>query len=90
MRVTQHAQARTQQRGIPALMIDLLEQFGAKEKAGDGAVMLFFDKAARRQLKAYVGPLAGPVEEYLDVYAVVSSDDEVITVGHRLEHIRRH
>jgi len=90
MKLTQHAQARTQQRGIPALMIDLLEQFGAKEKARDGSVMLFFDKAARRQIKAYVGPLSRSIEEYMNVYAVVSCDDHVITVGHRLEHIRRH
>lgn len=40
MKVTQHAQARTHQRGIPTLMIDLLEQFGTKEKTGDGAVTL--------------------------------------------------
>lgn len=89
MKVTQHAQVRTQQRGIPPLMMDLLEQFGAQEKAGDGAVKLFFDKAARRQLKAYSGPLARSLEEYLDVYVVVSSDDTVVTVGHRLKHIQR-
>jgi hypothetical protein len=90
MKVTQHAQARAQQRCIPALMIDLLEQFGAKEAAGNGAVMLFFDKSAKRQLKAYAGPLARSIEEYLDVYLVVSSDDAVVTIGHRQEHIRRH
>ena len=90
MTLTHHAQTRSQKRSIPELLIDLLEQFGAKEKAGDGAVLLFFDKASRRHLRAYVGPLAPSIEEYLDVYAVVSSDDEVITVGHRIEHIRRH
>lgn len=90
MKLTQHAQVRTQQRGIPPLMIDLLEQFGTKEKASDGAVMLYFDKAARRHVKSYAGVLARFIEDFMDVYAVVSADDSVITVGHRYEHIRRH
>lgn len=91
MKTTQHARARSQQRSIPQLLIDLLGQFGIEEKAKDGAVILFFDKAARRKVKAYVGPtLACFLEEHLDVYVIVSSDDEVITVGHRLGHIRRH
>lgn len=88
--MTKHAQARTQQRGIPPLIIDLLEQFGAKEKAGDGAVMFFFDKAARRQVKAHAGSMARHLDDYLDIYAVVSSDASVITVGHRFERICRH
>lgn len=88
--MTQHAQVRSQQRGIPPLMIDLLEQFGTKEKAGDGASMLFFDKAARRRVQAHAGPLARFIDDYMDVYVVMSRDDAVITVGHRTESIRRH
>lgn len=90
MNMTKHAQARTQQRGIPPLMIDLLEQFGARQKAGDGSVKVFFDKAARRHVKAHVGGLARFVDDYMDVYAVLANDATVITVGHRLEHISRH
>ena len=36
MQVTQHAQVRAKQRGIPPLLIDLLLQFGTSERAGTG------------------------------------------------------
>jgi hypothetical protein len=88
--MTKHAQARCQQRGIPPLLIDLLLQFGATEDAGGGTCKLFFDKKARRKLRAYAGPVAPLLDQHLDVYAVVSSDDSLITVGHRSERIRRH
>jgi hypothetical protein len=41
-------------------------------------------------VKVYAGPLASLLEEHLDLYAVVAADSSVITVGHRLEKIRRH
>lgn len=88
--MTRHAQIRSQQRAIPGLLIDLLLQFGASERAGNGASKVFFDKAARRRVQAYAGPLASLLDEHLDLYAVVAADSSVITVGHRLEKIRRH
>lgn len=87
---TQHASIRSQQRGIPPLVLDLLLQFGCHEPAGGGASKVFFDKQGRRKVQAYAGSLAPLLNEHLDFYAVVSSNDQVITVGHRLERIRRH
>jgi len=89
MTLTDHASIRSQQRAIPQLVIDLLLQFGASESAGDGASKRFFDKAARRRVKAYAGPLSQALDEHLDLYAVVAPDDTIITVAHRLERIRR-
>lgn len=88
--MTKHAQIRSQQRGIPPVMVDLLLQFGVTESAGDGANKMFFDKSARRKVESYFGPLAPLINQHLDLYAVVGADDQVITVGHRLERIRRH
>lgn len=88
--LTHHAQTRSRQRAIPALLIDLLLQFGATEKAGGGTCKVFFDKAARRKVQTYAGPLAGMLEEHLDVYAVVSADNSIVTVGHRIERMKRH
>lgn len=88
--LTKHAQARSQQRCISPLVLDLLIQFGATESAGDGASKLFFDKLARRRVHSYAGALAPLLEEHLDSYAVVSHDNQVITVGYRTERIRRH
>lgn len=90
MHLTKHAQNRSQQRGIPPVMVDLLLQFGITESAGDGASKLFFNKAARRRVESYFGPIAPLINQHLDVYAVVSEDDKIITIGHRTERIQRH
>ena len=90
MHLTKHAQTRSQQRGIPPVMVDLLLQFGITESAGDGASKMFFNKAARRKVESYFGPLAPLINQHLDFYAVVGADDQVITIGRRLERIRRH
>jgi hypothetical protein len=88
--LTRHAETRSQQRAIPRLLIDLLLQFGTSEKAGGGTSKVFFDKAARRRLHAYAGTLAGLLDEYLDLYAVVAADNSIVTVGHWLERVKRH
>lgn len=90
MRTTQHAAVRIRQRAIPPLVVDLLLEFGASEPAGNGARKLFFDKPARRKVKAYAGPMARVLEEHMDVYAVVGADAQLITLGHRYERILRH
>lgn len=87
---TQHANVRSQQRGIPPLVLDLLRQFGSHEPAGGGASKVFFDKQGRRRVQAYAGALAPLLNDHLDFYAVIGSNDQVITVGHRLDRIRRH
>jgi hypothetical protein len=88
--MTKHAQTRSQQRGISPMMVDLLMQFGVKEPAGSGATKVFLNKEAKRKLTAYAGRLASHLQQHLDIYAVLSADDEVITVAHRIEHIQRH
>jgi hypothetical protein len=90
MRLSKHAQDRAQQRSISPMLIDLLLQFGASERAGTGVSKMYFDKASRRKVKAYAGPLARLLEDHLDVYAVVTDDQKVITTGHRTERILSH
>jgi hypothetical protein len=90
MYLTKHAQTRSQQRAIPPMLIDLLLQFGSSERAGTGVSKVFFDKASRRKVKAYAGPLARILDDHLDVYAVVSDDLQVITTGHRTERFVSH
>lgn len=72
------------------MLVDLLLQFGASEPTGTGFERIFFDKPSRKRVAAYAGALAPLLVEHFDVYAVVSPDMKVITVGHRLERIRRH
>ena len=90
MKMTQHANIRSQQRAIPPILIDLLLQFGACEPVGNGATKMFFDKAARKRVKAYAGSLSGLINEHLDVYAVVGSECQIITTAHLTERIIRH
>lgn len=90
MHMSQHATVRSQQRAISQMQVDLLMQFGTSEPAGDGASRVFFDKAARRRIKSYAGSLGGWLNDHLDVYVVVSSEDKVITAAHLTGSIRRH
>lgn len=90
VQMSRHAQARCQQRVIPPLTLELLVRFGSVEKAQGGVYKVFFDKPARRRLSAFAGPLASTLQEHLDVYAVMNDEGYVVTVGHRLDRIRRH
>lgn len=89
-KMTRHATTRRQQRGVPMLVIDLLLGYGASERAGAGVTTYFFDKPARRQVLAYAGPLAAAIKPFLDYYAVVGEDQQVITVAPRLGKVQHH
>lgn len=88
---TKHSALRAQQRAIPPLIDQWLDQFGAEEYDGRGGIVRFFNHAARRALEREVG--RAPVRkmhEYLDIYKVESSHDgRVITIGHRTKRITR-
>ena len=88
---TRHAEARAQQRGIPPLIVQWLDQFGDEEYDGHGGVVQFFSHASIRAMERAFG--AAPVRklaEYLRAYKVESSHDgSTITIGHRIKHINR-
>ncbi|WP_027776737.1 hypothetical protein [Paraburkholderia caledonica] len=86
--LSKHAAVRLQQRGIAPLVIDLLLQFGATEKSGDGTTRHYFDKPARRRLRSYAGRLASLLEAHLDCYAVVGAEGRVVTAAHRTTRIK--
>ena len=90
MQLTKHAQTRSQQRAIPQMLIDLLLEFDSSERSGSGVSKVFFDKASRRKVKAYAGPLARILDDHLDIYAVVTDDLTVITTGHRTQRFATH
>ncbi len=90
MKMTHHAQKRSQQRAIAPFVIDLLQDFGKSEPAGCGTTRIYFDKTARRRVQSYLGPLARLIHDQLDVYAIVGPEEQVITVAHLTERIRRH
>jgi hypothetical protein len=85
MVLTTHAQRRLQQRSIPGFVLELLLQFGTRVQQ-NGSERIFFDKAARREVKRFLGiRIYSRIEDLLDVYAIVSRDGCVVTAGYRLE-----
>lgn len=52
---TNHAHVRAQQRGIPPLIDQCLDQFGREEHDGHGGVLLYLDKRSLREMEQVMG-----------------------------------
>ena len=89
--LTEHARIRMQQRGIPRAALEILLDFGREAHDHRGCRVVLFDKRSRRHLANELGrDRIRSVERYLDAYAVVGSDDMIVTVGRRrrrFEHV---
>ena len=86
---TIHLQHRMQQRGIPPLIVQWLEDFGKVGYNHEGCIVLSFDKNAKRRLEQAVG--REPVRrmsEWLKAYLVISIDGIRITTGIRYRRIK--
>lgn len=87
---TRHALARAQQRGIPPLIDQILEQYGQEQYDGHGGIVLYLDKRSIRQMERDMG--REPVRrlsEWRDAYKVKTTDGFTITTGHRHARITR-
>ena len=91
MNIRSHAATRAQQRGIPPLISQWLDQFGEEQFDGNGAVVRFFSHASIRAMeREFGGAPVRKMAEYLHAYKIESSHDgHVITIGHRTKHINR-
>ena len=88
--LTQHAQARMQQRGITLTTLNSLLDYGAQLHDHRGATIVYFDKKAKRRLLRDSGrEVYRVMEKQLNAYAVVGNDGAVVTVGHRDKRIPR-
>lgn len=84
MRLSRHAQVRIQQRGIPANFVEILHDFGRHQHDRRNGIILSFDHRARKRLRRMFGSQEyRRLEPYLDTYAVMALNGEIITVGHR-------
>ena len=68
--LTAHARVRMQQRGISLAALDVLLEYGREAHDHHGC-------------RIVLGPRFPRFERYFGAYAVISSDDAVVTVGHR-------
>lgn len=83
-RLTGHASTRIQQRGIPRWFLDLLLDHGKTHHDGHGAVIKSVTRDTRQRFKSALSPQDYVrAERYFGVYAVVASDDAVITAARR-------
>jgi hypothetical protein len=87
VRYSDHARVRMKQRGIRPDVVENLFEFGTTEHDHHGGTIYFFSRAAARKVKSPV--LHRLIEEDRKVYAVVSQDRVVLTVGHRTKRIWR-
>ncbi len=87
---TQHSKHRMQQRGIPPLVVDWLQEFGDKVYDHQGGIIMHFSKRSRRRLENAVG--REPVRrmsEWLRAYVVKSAHEGLlITAGIRYHRIK--
>lgn len=89
MHLTDHAQKRLKQRGIPDYFVDLLIDFGHTRKSHNGCEIVFLthhDKLilAGSHESQNVSPQLG------NTYLVLSRNGDVVTVGHRHRRIKHH
>ena len=87
-RMTNHAVERSQQRGIPPLIIHWLCQYGSRRRSSNGTILCYFDKKSVRLLASDVGHvvvqrLSGLMNSYL-----VITGNQIISVGHRYKRIK--
>ena len=86
---TRHLEKRMQQRSIPPLIVQWLEEFGEEVHDHHGGIILHFTRRAKRQLQRAVG--REPVRrmnEWMSTYLVISTDGTRITAGIRYQRIR--
>ncbi|MBK7929807.1 MAG: hypothetical protein IPJ98_20720 [Bryobacterales bacterium] len=88
---SRHAVSRCQQRSIPPVVLEWLDEFGERQHDGHGAVRIFFShQSVRRMEQRLGGQIVGQVSKYLSAYCVLSNDGgEIITAGWRTGRIRR-
>jgi hypothetical protein len=87
--VSRHAQARMQQRGIARSAVDCLLDYGREHHDHHGAVIVMLDRASMRRLARVGAVRAGELDAMRRLYAVVTNDGCICTVGHRSRRLRR-
>jgi len=87
VRYSDHARVRMQQRGIRPEVVETLLELGETEHDHHGGTIYYLSKAVINRVKSR--SLRRTLEEGRKVYAVVTQDRAVVTVGHRTRRIRR-
>ena len=89
--LSQHAKVRMQQRAISEDMLESLLDFGQIRFNGQGTEILTFPKRVVKHLKKELDhKVFMKIERHLNLYAIMSSDGELITTGYRTKRLKGH
>ena len=88
---TRHAKVRSQQRGIPPFIDQILDLYGHERYDGNGGIISYLTKDSIRRMEQDMGrEIVRRLDPWLGTYKVKSSCDGcTITMGHRTKRIRR-
>jgi hypothetical protein len=89
--ISNHASSRIQKRAVPPIVLDWLQDYGSERHDGRGAVIRYFDRAAKARLEQVCGRrFVQANKKYLAVYMIEDSAGRaLITVGYRNRRIPR-
>ena len=89
--ISKHASRRMQKRSVPPIVLDWLQDYGSEQYDGRGAVIRYFDRAAKERLKRVYGhQFVRTSKKYLAVYMVEDvAGQSLVTVGYRNRRIPR-
>ena len=88
MFMTQHAQARLQQRGIPMEALEVLDYFGVEFRQKGGNVLMQLSKKDLSCLKKKVKALDRAINKIDICYAVTTDEGICITTSHKNKRLR--
>jgi len=83
MYLSNHANARGQQRGISNTHLKLLTAFGKTERRPGNAVAMFLDKQGCRELKKVLREGLQALDKLQNQVVLIAEDSTVITCYHR-------
>lgn len=88
MEMTNHAQARLQQRAIPEEAVDALLAYGERRRR-HGADIYFLNKRSRDRVAQALGKQRyRRIERALNSYLVIADDGALITAAHRHQRLK--
>lgn len=82
--LTQHAEARLQQRAIPELMLPLLFTYGEMQYQSGGVHRWYLPHRRRKQLRKQLKKLIDHFDSLENCYCV-EADGKVITIAHEYD-----
>ncbi len=80
--ITQHAASRIKQRGINEVLLSLILSEGNSYYQDDCIVYRLVHRKIRQKIAKNLRSIASKLEKTTGLFAVVSADDKLITVGH--------